>query len=122
MTVTYLIGGSRIRIFRNPFGVLLRFLTLITIKGYIPRTGVAFLGDVVTGINTCLRPWVPVAYFPLTYSSTCTIWGTITPYLPIPVAAVTITANLRNITDLPRILCGSGLNKIRDMTRAIGKV
>ena len=122
MTVTYLIGGSRIRIFRNPFGVLLRFLTLITIKGYIPRTGVAFLGDVVTGINTCLRPWVPVASLPLTSSSTCAMWGTIALYLDIPVAAVTVTANLRNIKVLPRVPCGSGLEKIRDMTRALGKV
>ena len=117
-----MIGGSGISIFRTPLGVLPHFLTFITIKYSTSHIIVAFLSDVGTGINTCLRPRVPVAYFPLTYSSTCTIWGTITPYLPIPVAAVTITANLRNITDLPRILCGSGLNKIRDMTRAIGKV
>ena len=50
------------------------------------------------------------------------MWGTIAPSLAIPVAAVTVTANLRNIRVLPRVPYGSGLKKIRDMKRALGKV
>ena len=51
----------------------------------------------------------------------CPIWGTISPSLAIPVAAVIVTANLRNIMVLSQIVCGSQLKKIRDMTKAIGK-
>ena len=74
-----------------------------------------------TGINVCLRPWVPVSSLPLAYAAMCAMWGTIAPSLAIPVAAVTVTANLINITVLPRIKCSSGIKKIRYMTRALGK-
>ena len=87
----------------TPLGVLPHFLTLITIKGSVPRIGLAFLSYVGTGINTCLRPRIPVASLPLTYATTCAMWGTIALSLAITVAAVTITANLRNITVLPQI-------------------
>ena len=93
MTDTYLIGGSGIRIFGTPLGFLPHFITLITIKGSIPRIGVAFLSDVGTGINTFLRPQVPVDSLPLRSSATYAMWGTIDPYLAIPVVAATVTAN-----------------------------
>ena len=50
------------------------------------------------------------------------MWGTIALSLAIPVAAIMVTTNLRNITVVPQIRYGSGLKKIRDMTRSLGKV
>ena len=88
-----MIGGSGISIFRTPLGVLPHFLTFITIKYSTSHIIVAFLSDVGTGINTFLRPRVPVDSLPLRSSATYAMWGTIDPYLAIPVVAATVTAN-----------------------------